>query len=58
MLSEFNIGKGSAPHASQRQGAAMAHSSNSPARELRAKIARAYPAHGNAAVATDGWEAF
>jgi len=58
MLSEFNIGKGPAPHALQRQDAVVSRSFNSPARELRAKVAKAYPTQGNAAVASDGWEAF
>ncbi|MFS8147697.1 globin-coupled sensor protein [Rhizobium sp. BR 249] len=55
MLAEFNIDKRSA---SRRPAPARPAETGSPARDLRAKVARAYPTQGNAALASGQWDEF
>ncbi|MBB5575544.1 globin-coupled sensor protein [Rhizobium paranaense] len=58
LLSEFNISRGRTSDAQPRNRKSELQAPPSPARELRSKIAKAFPTHGNAAIATEGWEEF
>ncbi|CVI63220.1 globin-coupled sensor protein [Agrobacterium deltaense] len=58
MLSEFNIGKVQRAHAPQQAARQSSRPQSSPARELHGKLAKAYPMHGNAAIAESSWEEF
>ncbi|MBB3919206.1 globin-coupled sensor protein [Rhizobium fabae] len=57
MLSQFNIEKTSALQA-RRPAPAKPADAGSPARELRAKVGRAYQTQGNAALASGQWDEF
>lgn len=58
MLSEFNIGKPSAARARPVQHGNGHAPAPSPARALHAKLGKAYPTQGNAALAGSEWEEF
>jgi len=58
MLSQFHIGKRSASSAPPRLAPAKPTDAGSPARELKARVAKAYQTQGNAALASGQWDEF
>ncbi|NKM58985.1 globin-coupled sensor protein [Rhizobium anhuiense] len=58
MLSQFHIGKRSASAAPPRPAPAKPTDAGSPARELKARVAKAYQTQGNAALASGQWNEF